>query len=129
MSPLVDAFAIPHLLTGASYFVQNTVEKYPGTWFMSLPPPERKALEELWLARLRDAKLAVDFARNYFKEVQKDLSSLPPSDGQFALGRAVRAENVALEQYNRVLGIYTNLTKGIMPTEDDWPPRASAADD
>ena len=95
---------------------------------MSLPPPERKALEELWLARLRDAKLAVDFARSYFKEVQKDYPSLPPSDGQYALQHAVRAENFALQEYNRVLGIYTNLMKGIMPTEDE-PLRASAAGD
>ena len=95
---------------------------------MSRPPPERKALEELWLARLRDAKLAVDFARNYFKEIQKDLSSLPPSDGQFALRRAVRAENAALEQYNRVLRIYTNLIKGIMPNEDDAA-KSTTADD
>ena len=73
----------------------------------------------MWLKRLHDAKLRVDFARNYFNEVHRDLSSLPLSDGQFALGRAVHAENVALQQYNRVLGIYTNLIKGIMPTEDD----------
>lgn len=95
---------------------------------MSLPPPERKALEELWLKRLRDAKLAVDFAHNYFNEVQKDLSSLPSTDGQYALGRAVHAENVALRQYNRVLRIYTDLVKGIMPNDDALAKGASTDD-
>lgn len=91
--------------------------------------PERQRMEEIWLERLRDAKLRLDFARNYFKEVQGDFSLLPPSDGQYALKRALRAENVALAEYHRVLRIYADLTKGIMPNEDEWPPPNSASTD
>ena len=89
--------------------------------FMSLPSPDRKVLEEMGRERLRDAKLRLDFAKNYLKEVQKDYSSLAAADGQYALQRAVRAENVALREYNHVLRIYTNLVKGVLPNEDDWP--------
>ena len=88
---------------------------------MAIPPPDRNGIEELWLARLRDAKLRLDFAQNYVREVQRDYSSLPATDGQYALQRAVRAENVALAEYHRVLKIYTDLTKGIMPNEHDEP--------
>lgn len=98
---------------------------------MQAPSPERQRIEELWLERLRDAKLRVDFARNYAKEVHRDYPSLPATDGQYALQRALRAENIALQEYNRVLRIYTDLVKGIrVPSDDDWPlsKRASTED-
>ena len=91
--------------------------------------PERQKIEEIWLARLRDAKLRLDFARNYAKEVQKDYTSLPATDGQYALQRALRAENLALAEYNRVLRIYADLTTGIMRNEDDWPLSKRASTD
>ena len=36
------------------------------------PTPDRKALEVTWLQRLKDAKLRLDFARNYLKDVVQD---------------------------------------------------------
>ena len=89
---------------------------------MATPHPDFKGLEEVWLARLRDAKLCLEFAQNYCTEVQRDYSSLSDTDGQFALQRALRAERVALAEYNRVRRIYSDLLKGIMPNEDEWPP-------
>ena len=96
---------------------------------MAALPSERQVLEKVWLDRLRDAKLRLDFTQNYFKEVQKDYSSLSAADGQYALQRAVRAENVALREYNHVLKIYADLLKGIIPNVDDWPPPKSATAD
>jgi hypothetical protein len=86
--------------------------------------PNRQALEELWRLRLQDAKLRLDFARHYAKEVQRDFprgGTVSP-DGQFAHQKAFRAENFALAHYRRVLGIYTDLVVGgQIPDEDEWP--------
>jgi hypothetical protein len=51
--------------------------------------------------RLRDAKLRLDFARSYLKEVQADEIQGP--DGHFAYHYAIRAETDALREYARVL--------------------------
>lgn len=90
---------------------------------MSSPAPDRKALEELWLNRLNDAKLRVDFARNYVIEVEHDFLApdLPGADGNVAYGRARRAENLALSEYNHILGIVGALVlRGVIPDETDW---------
>ena len=80
---------------------------------------ERQQLEDLWCRRLGDSKLQLDFARNYLAEVQRDF---PPDDtspdGQYALQHALRAENLALAEYRRVLRIYTDLVmEGKLPEE------------
>lgn len=86
------------------------------------PTPDRKALEDLWWRRLNDAKLRVDFARNHMNEVHRDYPSGPESDHVFARQQALREENFARAEYNRILGIYTDLTvHGKVPSEDDWP--------
>jgi hypothetical protein len=86
--------------------------------------PNRQALHDLWHERLKDAKLRLDFARNYAKEVRRDFppgAALSP-DGAFAQQKAIRAETFALAHYRRVLGIYTDLTvKGRIPDESEWP--------
>ena len=51
--------------------------------------------------RLRDAKLRLDFARSYLKEVQAD--SIAGPDGHFAYHYAIRAETEALRSYARLL--------------------------
>ena len=87
---------------------------------MTSPSPDRKALEEFWLNRLHDAKLRLDFARNYVIEVKQDFSSpdIPASDGNFAYRQALRVENLALAEYQRVLRIFSDLTvRGIFPDE------------
>lgn len=86
--------------------------------------PNRQALHDLWHERLKDAKLRLDFARTYAKEVRGDF---PPgaalsADGAFAQQKSLRAETFALAHYRRVLGIYTDLTvKGKIPDESEWP--------
>ena len=84
------------------------------------PTPDRKALEVTWLQRLKDAKLRLDFARNYLKDVVQDfpMKEISNSDGHFAYQQAIRAENLALQDYNRVRRIYGGLTmNGIVPDE------------
>jgi hypothetical protein len=81
---------------------------------------KRNELENLWASRLQDARLRLEFAANYLKEVQGDIEadSVSVADGNFAFEKAVRAENSALAEYNRVLRIYTDLTvSGIIPDE------------
>lgn len=87
---------------------------------MSYP---RQELENLWRTRLRDAALRLEFARNFLKEVQQDFPScdLPSADGRFAFQQALRAENNALAEYNRLLRIFTDLiVDGTIPDENDW---------
>jgi hypothetical protein len=97
---------------------------------MNGPSPDRKALEELWRQRVADAKLRVDFARSYVREV---VSDFPPreisnADGLFAYQRAVQAENSALRDYARVSRIYQDLTvKGVIPDEAEWLKSRGAA--
>ena len=88
-------------------------------------PPflSRQDLENLWRLRLNDAKIRLDFARTYVKEVQADLQSgtVPEPDGSFGFQKALRAENFALADYGRVLGIFTDLVvRGKVPDANDW---------
>jgi len=95
-----------------------------------MPDPTRQTLEALWRSRVTDAKLRLEFARLFLKEVQTDLAAnvVPMADGQFAFRQALRAENAALAEYNRVLRIYTDLTmNGTVPDEDAWHGRKAAS--
>jgi hypothetical protein len=90
---------------------------------MSSPTPDCRKVEQLWLNRLNDVKLRLEFARSYANEVERDHSSgdIPENERQFARYAALRAENIALAMYNRVLRIYKNLAvNGIVPDEDEW---------
>lgn len=90
---------------------------------MSSPSPDMQYLERVWHQRLSDAKLRLDFARNYVHEIQADLESGsgPGEMEHFAYEKAVGGENFAFAEYNRVLRIYGDLTvKGIIPDETAW---------
>ena len=83
--------------------------------------PTLNRLDELWRLRLSNARLRLEFARSYVKEVHRDLEkgTVPSADGTVAFERAVRAENLALAEYNRVLRIFTDLVvRRIIPDED-----------
>ena len=85
---------------------------------MADPTPNRQQLENLWHERLHAAKLRLDFARQYRCEVQADRKGgdIPSSDGHYAFQRALRAENLALDEYRRVLCIFSDLVlRGKMP--------------
>jgi PilZ domain len=90
---------------------------------MVVSTPDRKTREVLWRRRLTDAKLRLDFARNFMKEVQRDYRAgdIPESDHHFAYQKALRAERFDLAEYNKVLRIYTDLTlNGIVPDDGEW---------
>lgn len=81
---------------------------------------DRWHIEQLWRSRLQDAKLRLDFARQYLREVQRDRSdgAVPPADGNFAFEKALRAENYALAEYRRILREFANLVlEGTIPEE------------
>ena len=91
---------------------------------MSGKDPNREALEQLWRRRLNDAKLRLEFAKNYLKEVQRDLrlGGIPTSDSNFAYKKALRAETAALAEYHRTLRIVTDLFVRGNPPQGDKPP-------
>lgn len=97
---------------------------------MSSPAPDRSELLELWRQRLQDAKLRLEFAQNYAKEVQRDfpLSENLSPDGNFARAQAIRAERLAFRKYRSVLQIFSDLLlSGKIPEEAEW--RREPSDD
>jgi len=82
----------------------------------------RSEIEALWRKRLADAKLRLDFARNFLEEVQRDFPIGDPSpDGQFAYQKALRAESAARAECTRLLCLYAHLVlDGKVPDENEW---------
>jgi hypothetical protein len=74
---------------------------------ISSAAPDRKGVEELWRKRLSDARLRLESALKHVKEVQKDLVGAPllSPDGWAPYERALRAENLAFEEYQRVRSV------------------------
>jgi hypothetical protein len=79
----------------------------------------REQLEESWKARLDDARLQLDFARSYVREVERGIiqsGSTPARCGQEAYIDALKGEKQAITKYESVLNIFTGLvTCGIFP--------------
>ena len=67
-------------------------------------PVDPRQLEVLW-ARLEDAKLQLDFALNYAKEIEADKLSgdIPAPDGYYAHRNALRGQEQAATRYLRAL--------------------------
>ena len=90
---------------------------------MGTPAPDRRALEDLWRQRLKDAELGLTFARQYLGEVQRDFPSpgkVHGADGSSAYEHALHAETRALTEYKRVLQIFNDLvTHGKLPDEGE----------
>jgi hypothetical protein len=78
---------------------------------MSVIQPIRQDLENLWRKRVADAKVQLDLASNYLREVQAVLKSgiIPLTDGQYAYHHAQRAEILALTHYQSVLNTWSVL--------------------
>ena len=90
---------------------------------------DRSEMEELWRRRIAEAKLRFDSARSRTNAVVREFALDGTSaDGRYAYRNAIRVENVALAEYNRVLRIYTDLMHdGIASDEDDWARRQGAS--
>lgn len=89
--------------------------------------PDRNRLEELWRVRVTDAKLRLEFAREYVLELQKEMKAdgIPAPDGHFAYQQALRSEMNALAEFRRVLQVFRDLTmEGKIPDENQYRRRA-----
>ena len=84
----------------------------------------RQQLEEEWRGRVRDARLRLQLAQNYVREVRADrvAGAVLPADGDYAWQRALHAESLALQHYRDVLKIFTDLVvSGKIPEQaGDW---------
>ena len=77
---------------------------------------ERQELEDLWRRRLQDAKYRLVLARYYTEEAQT--VELPRAAYNSGLLRALHVEKSAIEEYQRVLCIYTDFVMdGKIPDE------------
>ncbi len=83
---------------------------------------DRAELEKLWRHRLEDARLRLEFARNYYREIKRDFSDggISAPVERFEFDKALRAETAALREYSRILAILNDLTiHGKIPNEDE----------
>jgi hypothetical protein len=71
-------------------------------------------LEDIWRQRLQDAELRYTRSREQLRNVLRNFPAgkIPPPDGSYAYQQALRAENIALAEYTRVLRIFTDLVVG-----------------
>jgi hypothetical protein len=88
---------------------------------------DAKELETLWRGRLHEARLRLDFARNFLKEVQRDFPLSEPSpDGRYEYRRAIRLERLALREYRHVQRMLHDLqVNGTVPDEEEWKRRTA----
>jgi len=81
----------------------------------------RLALEDAWKNRLHFAatryRLAANAISVLLAEQQCELT--PSPDGSLAYGQAVQIQRQALEEYRRVLAIFTDLVMGRRVPEED----------
>ena len=80
----------------------------------------REQLEDLWRARLQDAKGQYDVSVQIAKEATElwNQRVFPPTDGSVNLRKALQAENLARREYMRVLQMFTELIlRGKIPEE------------
>ncbi len=71
---------------------------------------DRERIEALWLEKLHTAEQRYRDALAQMRQLQDEYASLSPSDGVIALQKALRFQNQALDEYERVLRAFTRLT-------------------
>lgn len=86
----------------------------------------REELENTWRRKLYEAEEAYGRALAKTQQVQADLPSMSPSDGNFALARVLELQNQAINEYTRVLQTFTRL---ILYGEAPLEPAQSAGAD
>jgi len=69
----------------------------------------KRRLEEVWRQKLNEAEDAYGIALAHIQQIQADYRSLPPSDGNFALQQALTFQEMARDEYTRVLQTFTRL--------------------
>lgn len=69
----------------------------------------RRRLEEVWRHKLNEAEEAYGIALADIQKIQAEYKSLPTSDGNFALQQALKSQEMARDQYTRVLQTFTRL--------------------
>ena len=85
---------------------------------MNNPAERRHALENLWRERTQIALAQYRIAKDASADAIADQSDAAPPDGTFAFRKALRLENVALAEYQRVLTIFSDLVAhGKMPPD------------
>ena len=78
-------------------------------------------LKEKWLQRLNDAKLRLEFARSFVREVTEDCASgaIVAPDSGLAYRQALSAKRAAVDEFARIAEIVKNLlVHNTIPDED-----------
>ena len=82
------------------------------------PRKDKERAEVVWLEKLHAAEQRCRNATALVRSIQADLESIPASDGDFALEKALKLQNEALDEYARVLRTFTRLViKGEPPDQ------------
>ena len=76
----------------------------------STPVAERQRLEESWRSRLEQTRRRYDAARHVHRRILAKSAKANSLGLEGALARATQEEADALDQYARVLQIFTDLT-------------------
>lgn len=92
----------------------------------------RWELEEQWRQRVKAARGAYIHVSVQYVRMVKELGhgQIPPTDGCFAVASARRAEAWALNEFKRIMRVYTDLVlNGSIPTAEMLPsaPRSVAS--
>ena len=74
--------------------------------------PERKSkreLEAIWRQKLNEAEEAYGIALANIEKIQAEYKLMPTSDGNFALQQALNLQELARDEYTKVLQTFTRL--------------------
>ncbi len=69
----------------------------------------KRELEAIWHQKLNEAEEAYGIALANIEKVQAEYKSMPTSDGNFALQQALTFQEMARDEYTRVLQTFTRL--------------------
>ncbi len=78
----------------------------------------KEQVEAIWREKLNDAEHQFHGAIEYAKKIQSEYPSLPPSDGNLLLERALKFQNEAMNHYARVLDTFTRFVLYGEPPEE-----------
>ena len=89
----------------------------------------REHVEGIWLLRLRDAEQRYRDALAETRRLQAGYDSMPSSDGNLALTKALKAQSAAMDEYAQVLQTVTRLVvSGEAPGPEPTPASRQGAE-